>query len=198
VKGWLRLLALACLAAACSTQRAERLFLAGDFSAAIDAYEAYLERRAVWTPSDASILLRLALAYSESGSASHDPERSEHYLRLLIDRFPDSPQTSEAQWLLTAASAQRRVGELEHELTLRDERLARLNAVLQLLAEAENRLRSEVADEGEARADLEGRLETLSRRARSLADEVAALEAELDALKQIDMESFAPGEEGPP
>ena len=81
---------------------------------------------------------------------------------------------------------------------LKSSSMAALNAVLQLLAKAENRLRSEVADEGEARADLEGRLETLSRRARDLADEVAALEAELEALKQIDMESVGPRAESPP
>lgn len=199
MKGWRQLVALACLATAgCSAQRAERLFVAGDFDAAIDAYEAYLERRSAWTRGGAPVLLHLALAYSECRAPSYDPERSEHYLHLLIDRYPASPEAAEAQWLLAAAAAGRRVGELERELTLRDERLARLNAVLQLLAEAENRLRSEIVDEGEARADLEGRLETLSRRARRLADEVADLEAELDALKRIDMESVTPTAEGPP
>ena len=194
-----RLLIMACLAlAACSTQRADRLFVAGDFGAAIEAYESYLEGRTAWGPGDAPVLLRLALAYSKVGTPSRDPERSEHYLRLLVDHFPASPQASEAEWLLAAAAAQRRVGELERELSQRDERLARLNAVLRLLAEAEIRLRSEVADGGEARANLEGRLETLSRRARSLADEVEALENELAALKQIDMESVTPSAQDPP
>ncbi len=198
MRGWLLLVAIACLATAgCSAHQADRLFVAGNFSAAIEAYESYLERRAEWTPRDAPILLHLALAYSMSGSQSHDPARSEHYLRLLIDRFPSSASAGEAEWLLAGVAAQQRVGELERELTLRDERLERVNAVLRLLAEAEVRLRSEVEDQGEARADLEGRLETLSRRARSLADEVTELESELDALKQIDMESVTQSADPP-
>jgi len=196
------LLAVACLAVAgCAGRRGDRHFAAGDYGAAIDAYESALGRRPATNRRDAAILLRLALAHAALADAEEDrPDlgvgRGDRHLRLLISRFPSSAEASAARRLLAAGEARRRAGRLAAELVVKNERLARLDAVLRLVAEAESRLRLEVENRDEARADLEGRLAALARRARDLAAEVAELESELAALKRIDT-AGDPGPEDP-
>lgn len=173
----------------CAVRRADRLFEAGDYTAAIDAYETMLVRRAELSADDAATLMNLALAYAESESPSYDRTRSEHYLRLLVDLFPRTPQAREADLLLEAVATGKQAELLRLELARRDEQLVHLRAVLQSVAQAENRLRDEVETKDEATADLEGRVARLTRRARALNDEIAALQTELDAIKRIDLES---------
>lgn len=177
------------LVAGCAVRRADRLFEAGDYEAAIDAYETLLVRRAELSADDAGTLMNLALAYSASEAPAHDSSRYEHYLRLLVDVFPRTSQAREAELLLAAVEARKRADSLSLELAARDEQLAHLRAVLQSVAQAETRLRDEVESKDEATADLEGRVARLTNRARSLTEEIAALQAELDAIKRIDLES---------
>jgi len=183
------LLVLALVATGCAVQRADRLFQAGDYAGAIDAYETMLVRRAELSTNDAGTLMNLALAYSESDSPSHDPVQSEKYLRILVDLFPRTAQALEAELLLEAIAARQRADKLSLELARRDEQLVHLRAVLQSVAQAETRLRDEVESKDEVAADLEGRVARLTRSARTLTEEIAALQAELEAIKRIDLES---------
>lgn len=186
------------LAAGCAGRRADLHFTAGDYAAAIDAYEEYLVRRTELSDRDAPRIMHLAMAYAEPDSPRHDPAQAEHYLRLLVDLFPHTAQGREAGLMLKAAEAEEVAADLRRELARRDERLARLDAVLQSVAQAEDRLRSEAETQDEARADLERRVAALTRKARRLTAELAELETELSALKRIDMESVIHGTADPP
>jgi len=115
----------------------------------------------------------------------------------LIASFPGSPRARQAEFLLEAAAAHRRATALERELARRDEQLARLRAVLESVAQAEQRLRAEVESKDEATLDLEGRVSALTGKARHLTDEIAALQAELDAIKRIDLETATRGADPP-
>ncbi len=195
--GFLLLLAVV-LAAGCAVRRADLLLEAGDYAAAIDAYEETLARRGRLSADDVPMLMHLAVAYTEPDSARYDPARTEHYLRLLLDLFPRTEQAREAKLMLKAVQAERLAVELRRELTRRDEQLTSLNAVLQLVAQAENRLRTEVETKDEAQADLEGRVAVLLRKAQRLTAEITELETELSALKRIDLESVILGSVDPP
>lgn len=177
------------LALGCAVQRADRLFEAGDYAAAINAYETVLVRRTELSSNDAATLMNLALAYAESDSPTHDSTRSEHYLRLLVDLLPRTPQAHEAGFLLEAIAARQRAESLRQDLARSDEQLVHLRTVLQSVAQAENRLRDEVESKDEAAANLEGRIARLTRSARTLTEEIAALQEELEAIKRIDLES---------
>jgi C4-dicarboxylate-specific signal transduction histidine kinase len=186
------------VASGCAARHGNLLFEAGDYPAAIDAYEEYLVRREELSAADAPMIMRLAEAYAEPESPRHDPARSEHYLRLLIDLFPRTAPAREARLMVRALETERLVIDLRLDLARRDEQLAQLNAVLQAVAQAENRLRTEVETQDEAQADLEGRVTALTRKARRLTTEIAELETELSALKRIDMESIIHGTLDPP
>lgn len=185
---WCLLGAMLCLTG-CATQRADRLFAAGDYAAAIDAYENHLVRQAELSAADAPVLMNLALAHADPDAPTLDPARSQHYLRLLADLFPRTAEGRQAVLLLEAWAARQRAERLEAELARRNEQLASLRAVLTSVAQAETRLRGEVESKDETAADLTSRVERLTRTARSLTEEIAALQAELEAIKRIDLES---------
>ena len=176
-------------ASGCAVHRADQLFAAGDYEAAINAYESLLVRRAELSADDAQTLMNLALAYSEPDLPTYDAARSERYLRLLVELFPRTSEGREAGLLLEAVEARLEAERLSAELARRDEQLMHLRAVLESVAIAETRLRDEVESKDEATADLEGRVSTLTRKARTLTEEIAALQAELEAIKRIDLES---------
>ncbi len=176
---------------ACVPRQADQLFQAGDYSAAIDLYEDYLVRRAELSADDASLLMRLAIAYGRAESPRYDPETSEHYLRVLTDLFPHTEQGLEAEIMLAGMRAAKRVERLEEEIAQRDKQLKTFDNVLRSLATTGQQLRDEVAGKEEVRAGLEGRVDELTRQARILSSEIAQLESELEALKQIDLESVA-------
>ncbi len=144
------------LMAGCAVRRADRLFEAGDYEGAIEAYETMLVRRAELSADDAATWMNLALAYAGPESPSHDTTRSEHYLRLLVDLFPRTSQAREASLLLEAVAVRRQAESLQLELANRDEQLVHLRAVLQSVAKAEHRLRDEVESKDEAAAETAG------------------------------------------
>jgi chromosome segregation ATPase len=197
VKRVAALLLTALVLGGCAAQRADRLFAAGDYSAAIASYEALLAQRTELSARDGRRLMNLALAYSDPSSPSHDPARATEALDRLIASFPGSPRARQAELLLESAAARSRVLSLERELARRDEQLARLRAVLESVAQAEQRLRNEVESKDEAALDLAGRVSALTGKARRLTDEIAALQAELDAIKRIDLESATRGADPP-
>lgn len=170
----------------------------GGAAVVIDAYEAYFSARHELVADDAGRMLRLAVAYADRGSSRHDPERARYYWRLLVDAFPDTAEARQARLLLDAVEARERVAGLEAELARRDRQLARVNAVLQSVAQAETQLRTEVQSKDEARADLEVRVTALTHQARALSEELADLQGELDALKRIDLEGVAQDAAEPP
>ncbi len=189
VRRWPALMLLASTVLGCAPQQADRRFRAGDYAAAIELYEAYLVRRGELSADDAPRLLRLALAYGDAGSGRHDPSQAAHYLTMLVNLFPGSEQALTARRLLAAAATDAELRRLETELAERDRQLATLEAVLRSVAADGRRLRDEAEGEQEVRADLESRVQTLTREAQRLSDEIAALEGELEALKQIDLEA---------
>jgi hypothetical protein len=191
------LLVATLLVAGCAGRRADRLFVAGDYPAAITAYEAMFAGRAARSAGDARRLMNLALAYSDPQSPSYDAMRTAEVLNRLTASFPGSARAREAKFMLVAAAASRRATELEIELARRDEQLARLRAVLDSLAQAEQRLRVEAESKDEAALDLAGRVNALTGKARALTEEIAALKAELDAIKRIDLESATRGADPP-
>ncbi len=183
--------ALIVLATACVPRHADRLFLAQDYPSAIAAYEAYLVRRGEFSADDAPILLRLALAYDRAEEPQRDLETSRYYLQLLSRQFPDTQEGIAAQMLLDGARARVEASRLAVQIRQRDERLAALQRVLDLVAEEKRELSDEVAGREREQQDLEGRVRELTRQARVLSSEIAELEGELEALKQIDLESVA-------
>jgi chromosome segregation ATPase len=185
------------LLAGCAAQRADRLFAVGDDAAAIAAYEALLARRAGLTRGDASRLLNLAVAYSRAESPSHDAERAAAVLDRLIVEFPQSVPARQAELMREALAARRQASDLEREVARRDEQLARLRAVLDSVAQAEQRLRSEVESKDEATLDLESKVNALTGKARRLTEEITALQDELEAIKRIDLESATRGADPP-
>lgn len=182
----------------CALRRANLIFEEGDCAASINAYEDYLASRGEISAEDAPVLMKLAVTHADPKCHRQSTDRSAHYLRLLVDLFPRTTEASEARLMLTAVAAERTAEHLRHELEIKDAQLTSVNAVLRLIAETERSLRSEVENKDQARADLENRLAALTRQARLLNEQVASLQTELEALKQIDLESVEPEGSNPP
>lgn len=101
---------------------AEKLFAAGNYRPAVDAYEAYLQEHPSGANSEVA-LLRLATAHALPDSAVRDPNRAAAYLERLITLHPESPWRRHAQ----------HIRRLQTEIEGLQERLRRLGAELDLL-----------------------------------------------------------------
>jgi septal ring factor EnvC (AmiA/AmiB activator) len=159
--------ALAATATGCAsrTTALDRHFLAGDLAGVTRAFEAdsSLHRR-----PDA--LFRAGVAYALPRSPVHDPQRARALLERLQQEHPRAPQRHEAAQLLQFVEL---VG-------LQDERQLSRDARLRAQQTEIDDLRAQIARE-RARADR------LDRDLREREARLRALEAELAALKRIDL-----------
>jgi outer membrane protein assembly factor BamD (BamD/ComL family) len=110
-------------------QIAENAFQAGDFAAAVRAYNSFLQLHPS-SPSGDRALFRLALAQATPGSSAYDPPGSAQALRRLLAGYPQSPLRPQAELLLRL---QEEVSKLRADLGKRDERVKELARELERL-----------------------------------------------------------------
>lgn len=166
----------AALLAGCGTSQVERRFQVGDFPEVVRLFEA---DSALFNDADA--LFRAGVAYALPESSVHDAERAARIFDRLLVLDPVHPQrmhVEHMQQFLRATLENRQSGEEAlRELTARvDEQRRQLTAL-------EEQLTRERARADAARTSVE----RLDREIRERESRIQALEAELAALKQIDL-----------
>ncbi|MBI4459053.1 MAG: outer membrane protein assembly factor BamD, partial [Acidobacteria bacterium] len=101
----------------------EKYFDAGDYAKAAEAYNLYLQNNSAAENQDRA-LFRLALAYALPASPVRDLPRATETLQGLVQRFPQSPYTPQAEFLL---QLQTETDQLRAEVQQREAQLQQLH-----------------------------------------------------------------------
>jgi len=171
--------ALVLAAASCATvpSVADREFDSGNYAAAAAAYEEAL-RTDPRARANATLSLRLGLAYARPGTPAHDPERAAAVLRDVATRFPKTEEARQASALIP---------QLDHEAELEaaaSTAAARISALQEALARSEEEARN-------LTSTVKGGNEQVQRLRAALAECEAKLRRvrdELEQLKRIDLQ----------
>lgn len=149
----------------------EQYFDAGNYGAAAEAYNSYLQTNPLG-PNQDRALFRLALAHAAPESSVHDLSRATELLEQLVVRFPQSPLKPPAEFLLRQ---QAELAREEAEVARLREDVSRREARIQELSQELEKIKQE--DLPKLRTDVRNREERIRQ-----------LTEELQKLKQIDME----------
>ncbi|MBZ5587345.1 MAG: hypothetical protein LAO05_02165 [Acidobacteriia bacterium] len=169
----LPLIALAIAGCATVPSVADRAFASGDYAAAAAAYEEAL-RTNPRARRDATLCLRLGIAYARPGTPAHDPERAISVLKDVAARFPKGIEAAQASLLvpgleyekvLTAelAAGQARIKSLEVGLAAARDQGRGLEAAAKATSEQVQRLRASLADKEVQLRRVREELEQLKR-----------------------------------
>ena len=116
-------------------EMAEEHFETGDYASAVDAYNAYLRDNPSADNRD-RVLFRLAMSHALPGSPVRDLPRAMELFGQLASAFPQSPFTTQTEFLLRL---QAEVDQLRSDLTTRDERIRALTQELERLKQIDMR-----------------------------------------------------------
>ncbi len=166
-------------------RQADDLFAAGEYAQAAQAYEAYLESDPDFTPAVSRALYRLAVTYGSSSSALYDPERSLALLQELLSGDPDGEYSLAARVML---QQQKEIVSLSAVMTSRRDLIQTLIEDLARLQDDLSRTESEIGEKNETVQALSVRIEHLRSEISRLSQQLSEREAELEGLKEIDLE----------
>lgn len=167
------------LASGCVASALDRHFAAGRYLEVTRLFEAdsSLQNRE-------GALFFAAVAYALPESPAYDPSRAIETLDRLLTLYPDGSRSAEA---LTLRQVLRETDRLTREAERLDEELTEARADLEA-AEARLMVVRDSLEVQSTRAEgLQAIADRLTREVRQRNSRIEALEAELDALKQIDM-----------
>ena len=184
-KPWLLAAVLALGGCATSNLGADRLFEAGRFA---EAEEAYLENLANWSADSKRrehCLYRLGLIYALPASSQYDPTRATQYLQELLDLEPQRAYAVQASLVL---ALQVQTNQLREVLAEETARAKSLREELEVLQTEAARVESEAMDQENRGKRLASVIARLRQQIDQLSDELSAREKELERIKQIDLE----------
>jgi tetratricopeptide (TPR) repeat protein len=181
------LIVVATLLGSCASveRQADDLFAAGDFDQAAQAYEAYLEADPEVSPAVSRALYRLAVTYGSSNSSLYNPERSLTLLEQLLSVDPHGEYSLAARVML---HQQKEIVSLRAVVTSRRDLIQALIADLSKLQDHLSRTQLEVGEKDETVQALSVRIEHLRSEIFRLTRQLSDREAELERLKEIDLE----------
>jgi tetratricopeptide (TPR) repeat protein len=171
----LAVLALALAVAGCASlgRTGNRAFEAGDYAAAVAAYERALQHDPA-ARADARLLLRLGLAYGLPSSPVHDATKALAVLKDVATRLPETRAGRDAALLVphleqevqlagAVAAAQARLAELEGEVSKAHLQASALDAEVKARDEQVTRLRSSLVEVTSQLKRVRDELEQLKR-----------------------------------
>lgn len=163
----------------------DRLFRAGDLTAAADVYRREIQTGHARGRRRERALYHLGLIHARPDSDLYDPAQARRYLERLLAIEPPSRYAIQAAVILELQIEVSRLRTAMADQTS----LARLllAELRELRAEAE-RVESAATDEQERARRLARRIDELQTTMADLAAELAAREEELERLKRIDLE----------
>jgi predicted RNase H-like nuclease (RuvC/YqgF family) len=168
--------------------RGEQALVAGDYTAAVQAYERYLERNPEAKDRD-YVMFRLAMSLAREGSPAHDPERAMQVLRELAAQYPESPWVIPAQMILEMKS---QLQQQDAEIARTEARIAQLSGELDAANRQEAEWRAQLQQLEQATTEESKQKEAKLKKLRASLDEtmqrIRKLTAELEALKKIDLQ----------
>ena len=176
------------LVGSCATvvnRQADELFSAGEYARAAQAYEDYLDSRPETGPETSKALYRLAITYGSASTAVYDPERAVSLLQKLLSEDPKGEYSLAAQVLL---QQQKEIVSLSAVVTSRRDLIQTLIADLAQLQNDLAKTESEVGERNETVQALSSRIEHLRSEIAGLSQQLSEREAELEMLKEIDLE----------
>ena len=166
-------------------RQADHLFEAGDYAPAAQAYEDYLHSMPERGPSRSRALYRLAVTYGSESQPPHDPGRSVELLEQLLAEDPQGDYFLAAEIML---ESQREIVRLSAVVASRRDVIQTQIADLSRLQAELERTESEVGERNETVQVLLDRIERLRREIARLSNQLSDREAELEKLKEIDLE----------
>lgn len=175
------------LLASCASvdRQADDLFAAGEYARAAQVYEAYLESEPESGPETSKALYRLAITYGSASSSVYDPEKAVSLLQELLSGDPKGEYSLAAQVIL---QQQKEIVSLTAVVTSRRDLIQTLIADLSNLQEDLARTETEVGERNETVQALSARIEHLRSEISRLSQQLSEREAELEMLKEIDLE----------
>ncbi|MGB6642917.1 MAG: hypothetical protein WBG67_19270 [Thermoanaerobaculia bacterium] len=178
-------LLVALLAGACATTSAgDRYFDKGDYASAAAAYEKHLELGDLPNPQPARVLYRLAMIYATAEGPLRDPIKARTLLQHLLNDHSDSPYRLPAQLFL---DLERSLAQLQEDVMREEERIDSLTRELAALRSEPNEPVLEASPDKARIQELTRQVRRLQKVVVRLTAEVAEREAELQGIKEIDL-----------
>lgn len=172
------------LLSACASSGLERQFSSGQYLEVVGRFEA---DSTLHGREDA--LYFAALSYAQPGSAAYDPDRAFETLERLLSLHPHGRRQADAAHLHGVLAETAR---LTRDQASREDQLAAVRAELEYARARAATLEEALADQTTRASGLQTIADRLARDIQGRDARIRALEEELEALKEIDLNRTPP------